>query len=258
MRPAVRLAALQHAPVVFVWTHDSVGLGEDGPTHQPIEQTMSLRMIPDLTVIRPADANETAAAWRFVLTQRKRPVGLLLTRQNLPVLPGTREATAEGKLACGAYVLADAADGKPDVILIATGSEVSVAMTARDQLAQRGIQARVVSMPSWDLFDKQDEAYRESVLPKDLTARVSVEAGITFGWERYVGQLGASVGIDRFGASGPGPAVMKYFGITPEHVVDEALDLIAFGLYIGLGFFVYDPTLHKHLRKIGMYTIIVP
>ena len=223
MRPAVRLAALMLAPVVFVWTHDSVGLGEDGPTHQPIEQTMSLRTIPDLTIIRPADANETAAAWRYVLTHHDGPVGLLLTRQNIPVMPGTKEAATEGIFERGAYVLADAPSGKPDVILIGTGSEVSVAMAARDQLAQQGVQARVVSMPCWELFAKQDEAYCESVLPEGVTARVSVEAGITFGWERFVGSQGASVGIDRFGASGPGPAVMKHLGITPEHVVEEAL-----------------------------------
>jgi transketolase len=221
MRPTARLAAIMQAPVTFVWTHDSVGVGEDGPTHQPIEQTTSLRAIPDLVIIRPADANETAAAWRYALTHR-RPVGLLLSRQNLTVLPNSKEAAADGRAMRGAYIVADAPAGQPDVILIGTGSEVGVALAAREQLAQEGIQARVVSMPSWELFDEQDTDYHETVLPASVSARVSVEAGITLGWERYTGSAGASVGIDRFGASGKGPAVMAYLGITPEHVAAEA------------------------------------
>jgi transketolase len=220
MRGAVRLAAMMRIPTVFVWTHDSVGVGEDGPTHQPVEHMAALRAIPNLVVIRPADANETAAAWRYALTHRNRPVALLLTRQSLPVLPDTGNPA---DLFRGAYVLADAPDGKPEVILIGTGSEVGVALAARDLLRGQGVQAWVVSMPSWELFEEQDAAYRESVLPKAITARVSVEAGVTLGWERYVGSAGATVGINRFGESGKGPAVMAYLGVTPENVAQKAL-----------------------------------
>jgi transketolase len=227
MRPAVRLAALMKAPTIFVWTHDSVGVGEDGPTHQPVEHAAALRAIPGLTVIRPADANETAAAWQYALTHRDGPVALLLSRQNLPILAGTTAEGAAFSLARGAYVIADSPGGKPDVILIGTGSEVSVATAARELLAQRGIQARVVSMPSWELFDAQDAAYRESVLPAGVSARVSIEAGVTFGWERYVGLQGTMVGIDRFGESGKGPAVMAHLGITAEHVAQKAMALVA-------------------------------
>lgn len=222
MRGAVRLSAIMHAPVVFVWTHDSVGVGEDGPTHQPVEHMLALRAIPGLTVIRPADANETAAAWHYALTHRNEPVALLLSRQNLTVMAGTENHEAVMK---GAYILADT-DGQPDVILIGAGSEVNVAMAAREQLAAQGVRARVVSMPSWELFDRQDAAYRESVLPPAVTARVSVEAGVTLGWERYVGAKGAMVGIDRFGESGKGPQVMAYLGITPENVAQKALNLL--------------------------------
>ncbi len=225
MRGAVRLAAMMRLPTIFVWTHDTVSVGEDGPTHQPVEHIVALRCIPNLVVIRPADANETAAAWRYALTRRDNPVALLLARQNLPVLPGTKEAGLAA-LSRGAYVLADAPGGKPDVILIGTGSEVSVAMAARDLLAKQGVQARVVSMPSWDLFEAQEAAYRESVLPRAITARVSVEAGVTFGWERYVGPSGAMVGINRFGESGKGADVMAYLGITPEHVAEAALEVV--------------------------------
>jgi transketolase len=223
MRGAVRLAALMGAPLIFVWTHDTVGVGEDGPTHQPVEHMAALRAIPNLTVLRPADANETAAAWRYALTHRDGPVALLLSRQNLPVLPA---AVGEGNLARGAYVLADAPTGKPDVILIGAGSEVSVALAARDLLAQQDIQSRVVSMPSWELFEAQDAAYRESVLPPAVTARVSVEAGVTLGWDRYSGPRGATIGINRFGESGKGPAVMAHLGITPEAVAQAALALL--------------------------------
>jgi transketolase len=223
MRPTVRLAAIMGTAVTFVWTHDSVGLGEDGPTHQPIEHAMALRAIPSLTVIRPADANETAAAWRYALTHRDGPVALLLTRQNLPVQAGT---SAHEQLERGAYVLADAENGRPDVILIGTGSEVSVAMAARDLLAQQDVAVRVVSMPSWELFDAQDAAYRDSVLPPAIAARVTVEAGITQGWERYAGAGGAMVGINRFGESGKGPAVMAHLGITPENVAAHALKVL--------------------------------
>jgi len=223
MRGAVRLTAMMAAAVTFVWTHDSVGVGEDGPTHQPVEHMAAVRAIPGLVVIRPADANETAAAWRYALTHRDRPVALLLSRQNLPVLPGTHD---HANLARGAYVLADAPEGRPEVILIATGSEVVVALAARELLARQGVGARVVSMPSWELFDEQDAAYRESVLPKAITARVSVEAGVTLGWERYVGLNGAMIGINRFGESGKGPAVMAHLGITAENVAARALAVL--------------------------------
>jgi transketolase len=213
------------APVVYVWTHDSVGVGEDGPTHQPVEHAAALRAIPGLIVFRPGDANETAAAWRYALTHRDRPVALLLTRQGLATLPGPAEARAQN-VAHGAYVVVDAPRANPDVILIATGSEVNVALSAREQLAGKGIRARVVSMPSWELFAEQDAAYRESVLPAAVTARVSVEAGVTFGWERFVGLNGDMVGIDRFGESGPGDAVMAHLGITPENVAEKALALV--------------------------------
>ena len=225
MRGAVRVSAIMKAPVIYVWTHDSVGVGEDGPTHQPVEHMAALRAIPDLVVIRPADANETAAAWRYALTHRDRPVALLLTRQNVPVLPGTKEGGLD-TLGRGAYIMADAPNASPDVILIGAGSEVAVAMATRDLLAAQGVTARVVSMPSWELFEEQDAAYRERVLPKAIGARVSVEAGITMGWDRYVGSAGATIGINRFGESGKGPAVMAHLGITPEHVAKTALAVL--------------------------------
>jgi len=208
-------------PVTYVWTHDSIGLGEDGPTHQPVEHFMALRAIPNMTVIRPADANETSAAWRLTL-EAEGPVAMLLTRQNVPVLDP--EAT-KGTLR-GAYTLAEADGGEPDVILIGTGSEVAVALKARDLLADRGVSARVVSMPSWEVFEKQDQGYKDSVLPPNIETRVSVEAGVTLGWERYVGFKGASVGIERFGASAPGETVLQNLGITPENVANHALELL--------------------------------
>ncbi len=225
MRPAVRLSALMELPVVWVFTHDSVGLGEDGPTHQPVEHFMALRAIPNLIVIRPADANETVMAWRYTL-EAEGPVAQLLTRQNVPVLDRTSLSSAEGVLR-GAYVLAEPEGvAVPDVILIATGSEVAVALEARELLAGESVAARVVSMPSWEIFDAQDEEYRNSVLPPKIGARVSVEAGITLGWERYVGYHGASVGIDHFGASAPGELVLEKLGITPENVVNNTLKLL--------------------------------
>ena len=225
MRPAIRLSALMDIPVAWIFTHDSVGLGEDGPTHQPVEHYMALRAIPNLTVIRPADANETAFAWRSTL-EAQGPVAMLLTRQNLPVLDRTSLGAAEGTLR-GAYVLAEAEGGvTPDAILIATGSEVAVALEARKLLAEKKVTARVVSMPSWEIFDGQDEGYKDSVLPAEVEARVSVEAGVTMGWERYVGSRGASVGIERFGASAPGEVVLEKLGITPENVVNTALGLL--------------------------------
>jgi transketolase len=225
MRPAARLAALMKIPSIFVWTHDSVGVGEDGPTHEPVEHLAALRAIPDLLIIRPGDPNETAAAWRYALTHRDRPVGLMLSRQAIPTLPGT-SITADGGLERGAYILADTPGSQPDVILIASGSEVALAMSAREQLAAHGVAARVISMPSWELFDKQEAEYRAAVLPPQVTARVSIEAGITQGWTRYVGPAGAAIGIDRFGESGKGPAVMAHLGMTVEHVVEVALKMM--------------------------------
>ena len=224
MRPAARLAALMKIPSIFVWTHDSVGVGEDGPTHEPVEHLAALRAIPDLLIIRPGDPNETAAAWRYALTHRRRPVGLMLSRQALPTLPGTR-STADSGLERGAYVLADSQKSQPDVILIASGSEVALAMAARDQLDARGVAARVVSMASWELFNEQDAEYQAAVLPPQVSARVSIEAGITQGWTRYVGPAGTAIGIDRFGESGKGPAVMAHLGMTVEKLVEVALKL---------------------------------
>lgn len=225
MRPAVRLAALNSLPVIFVWTHDSVALGEDGPTHQPVEHLMSLRAMPNLAVVRPADPNETAAAWRWAMTHRDGPVAIVLTRQKVPVFdPGTL-SPASG-LTCGAYVLVDAAGGPLQAIIIATGSEVHVALAARELLAKDGIRARVVSMPCWETFEAQSLEYRELVLPAAVTARVSVEAGVTFGWSRWVGDRGVAIGIDRFGASAPGEVNMENFGFTAAHVADAVRTLV--------------------------------
>ena len=218
MRGAVRVAALSQAPVTYVWTHDSIHVGEDGPTHQPIEHVMSLRMIPNLVLIRPGDANEVREAWRLAQTHRDGPVALILTRQNVPTLDRSVYAPADG-LAKGAYVLIDAPSGTPDTIIIATGSEVHNAVEAHDALVAEGLQVRVVSMPSWELFVAQDAAYRESVLPAAVTRRVSMEAGTTFGWERWVGDAGASVGIDRWGASAPGGTVAKELGLTTDALI---------------------------------------
>jgi transketolase len=227
MRPAVRLAALNGLPVVFVWTHDSIGLGEDGPTHQPIEHLMSLRAMPNLAVVRPADANETVEAWRWALTQRTRPVALVLSRQKLPVFERGAGFGQARELMRGAYVLADAPGGTPDVILIATGSEVAVAVAARDELARSGVGARVVSMPCWEAFLEQDDAYRDDVLPPAVAARVSVEAGVTFGWERWIGAHGIAIGVDRYGASAPGEIVLREYGFTAAHVADAARESLA-------------------------------
>jgi len=225
MRPPIRLAAMMGLPTIYIYTHDSIGLGEDGPTHQPIEQLIGLRNVPGLTVIRPADANEVVEAWR-VLIKLKTPVLLALTRQPLPTLDRSRYASAAG-LARGGYVLADAPGGLPDVILIGTGSEVSVCVAAAEILAKESVKVRVVSLPSWELFDAQDKAYRESVLPRAVAARVTVEAGATRGWERYAGIDGAIVGMHRFGASAPLKDVMKAFGFTAEHVAAVAKEQIA-------------------------------
>jgi transketolase len=224
MRPPVRLAAMMHLPVVYVWTHDTVWLGEDGPTHQPVEHLAALRAIPNLVLIRPADANETAAAWRVALERRDGPTGLALTRQKVPVLFETNRDAAQ-TVARGAYVLADSS-GIPDVLLIAAGSEVHLALAARDVLAQRGIAVRVVSMPSWELFDAQPTSYQEAVLPPQVTARLAVEAGVTQGWERYVGPTGDVIGLERFGASAPYKVLMDKFGFTAQAVVERVLRLL--------------------------------
>ena len=226
MRPSIRLAALMEIPSIFIYTHDSIGLGEDGPTHQPIEQLASLRAMPNLIVLRPGDANEVVESWRIIAQLQHSPVALVLTRQALPTLDRTRYASASGT-AKGAYVLADAPGGKPDVILMATGSEVSLCVEAYEKLKAEGIQARVVSMPSWKIFDDQGAAYKESVLPSSVTARVSVEMASTFGWDRYVGLKGRKIGMHRFGASAPLRDLLKFFGFTVEAVVAEARKAIA-------------------------------
>jgi len=226
MRPAIRLAALMGIHVVHVFTHDSVALGEDGPTHQPIEQLASLRAIPNLTVIRPADANETAVAWKVALETKKRPVLLALTRQNVPTLDRRRYASADG-LRRGAYVLSDAPDGKPALILIASGSEVGLIVEAAEKLQADGIAVRCVSMPSWELFDAQPQAYRDQVLPPDVPARLAVELGVPQGWDRYIGAHGDMLGIDHFGASAPAEVLLREFGFTVANVVARARALLA-------------------------------
>ncbi len=226
MRPPMRLAAMMRLPTIYVYTHDSIGLGQDGPTHQPIEQLIGLRSVPGMMVFRPADANEVVEAWRAILARNDAPACLSLTRQPLPTLDRSRYAAASG-LAKGGYVLSDAPGGRPDVILIGTGSEVSLCVAAADNLAAQGIAVRVVSLPCWELFDRQGEAYQESVLPQAVKARVSVEAGSTLGWERYAGCGGAMLGMHSFGASAPIADVMNAFGFTVDHVVEAAKAQIA-------------------------------
>ena len=225
MRPSIRLAALMGLKVVYVFTHDSIGVGEDGPTHQPAEQLLSLRAIPNLTVIRPADANETVEAWRAAIMNENGPTALVFTRQNLPVLDRGVFAPAEG-LHRGGYILREAAGGIPETILIATGSEVQIAVEAADLLAAGGIRARVVSLPSWELFDSQPREWRDQVLPPVIRARVAIEAGSCLGWEHYVGLDGAIVGIDGFGASAPYKVIYEKFGITAEAVAAAAKRLL--------------------------------
>ncbi len=224
MRPAIRAAALMKLPVIYVFTHDSIAVGEDGPTHQPIEQLASLRAIPNLTVIRPADARETADAWRLAVKTNNSPIALILSRQNLPILDHSR-TTAENDLSHGAYILADTA-GDPDIILIATGSEVHLALEAEKILAGSHISARVVSMPSWELFEKTAKNYRENVLPSRVTARIAIEAGLTMGWERYVGDKGRIIGINTFGASAPGGVVMEKYGFRAELIAQQAMEML--------------------------------
>jgi transketolase len=223
MRPAVRLSALMGLETLWVWTHDSIGLGEDGPTHQPVEHHMALRAIPNLWYVRPADANETSMAWRIAIERSGGPVAMALSRQKLPTLDRTEVAPAEGALR-GAYTLWQSGDGEPDCILIATGSEVSVALAAAKQM--NGTNVRVVSMPCWELFGEQPADYREEVLPVDVAARLSVEAGISLGWERWVGDRGASLAVDRFGASAPGTEVLERYGFTPDNVAAKAQALL--------------------------------
>jgi transketolase len=227
MKPPIRLSAIMEVESIYVFTHDSIGVGEDGPTHQPIEQLASLRGVPGLTVLRPGDANEVAEAWRVAVTQKRRPSCIVVSRQPLPTLDRSRYASAEG-VKKGAYVLADASDGqKPQVILLATGSELSICVDAYEKLKSEGIAARVVSMPSWDLFERQDEAYQDAVLPPDIDARVAVEQAASLGWDRYVGRLGAQVVMHTFGASAPLSDLKKKFGFTPEHVYEAAKQQIA-------------------------------
>jgi transketolase len=221
LRPSLRLSAIMKLPVLYVLTHDSIGLGEDGPTHQPIEHLAALRAIPHLVTMRPGDANEVSEAYRAILSNNHQPVALILSRQNLPTLDRTKFAAASGT-AKGGYVLADAADGKPQVILMGTGSELQYAVAAYEKLTQEGVAARVVSMPSWELFEAQDQAYRDEVLPPAVKARVAVEAGIRQGWDRYIGVEGQFVGMSSYGASAPAPELYKYFGITTENVVAHA------------------------------------
>lgn len=220
-RAALRLGALMELPVIHIFTHDSIGVGEDGPTHQPVEHLASLRAIPGLIDLRPADANEVVEAWRLIMQLRHEPVALILSRQNLPTFDRDRYASASS-VARGAYVLVDAPSGRPDVILIGTGSEVQLCIATYEQLNAEGIQARVVSMPSWELFEKQDQSYRDSVLPPEVTARVSVEQASTLGWARYVGLTGRSIGMETFGASAPLQALQEKYGFTPERVVTAA------------------------------------
>jgi transketolase len=221
----MRLAALMETPSIFIFTHDSIGLGEDGPTHQPIEQLASLRAMPNMIVLRPGDANEVLEAYKVVLQLRHNPATLVLTRQALPTFDRAKYGAASG-VAKGAYVLADAANGKPDVILMASGSEVPLCVDAYEKLKAEGINARVVSMPSWELFEKQDAAYRESVLPAAVTARVSVEMAATFGWERYVGPKGKMIGMHSFGASAPLKDVLKKFGFLADNVIATAKEVL--------------------------------
>ncbi len=225
MRPAIRLAALMGLKVIYIFTHDSIGLGEDGPTHQPIEQLAGLRAIPNLTVIRPCDANETAEAWRVAVESGNGPLALALTRQGVPVLDRSTFASATG-LSKGAYILRDPKDRKPDVILIGTGSEVHIAVDAAGMLEEKGVGARVVSMPSWELFDRQPEEYRHQVLPPEIEARIAIEAGVPQGWGRYVGIRGEVIGVEHFGASAPFKILYERFGITPVRAADRALALL--------------------------------
>ncbi len=226
MRPPIRLASIMELPVIYVFTHDSIGLGEDGPTHQPVEQLAALRAVPGLVLLRPADANEVVEAWKVIMLLREQPAALVLTRQNVPTLDRSKYASASG-VAKGAYILADTSEGLPQVILMGSGSEISLCVDAYEQLKSEGIKARVVSMPSWDIFEHQDEAYRNKVLPPQVKARVAVEQASTFGWAQYVGPTGKVIGMKTFGASAPLKELLKKFGFTPDKVVEAAKEAIA-------------------------------
>jgi transketolase len=224
VRPAIRVASLMKLPLIYVFTHDSIAVGEDGPTHQPVEQIASLRIIPNLTVIRPADANETADAWRQAIKTSDGPIALILSRQKLPILDRV-DADNTNNLSNGAYIIKDCI-GQPDIILIATGSEVHIAIEAGNILAGKGISARIVSMPSWELFEKRSESYKKTILPPNITSRIAIEAGHPIGWRKYVGDKGAVIGINHFGSSAPGATNMKKFGFSAEKIVEKALDLL--------------------------------
>jgi transketolase len=225
-KPAIRLSAIMEIPVIWVFTHDSIGVGEDGPTHQPIEQLASLRAVPGLVTLRPADANEVVEAWKVIMQLHHEPAALVLTRQPLPTLDRSKYAAASG-VAKGAYILADAPNGQPEVILMATGSEVYLCVDAYEKLKTLGVKARVVSMPSWELFEHQDADYKEEILPPDVKARVGVEQASTFGWDRYLGSHGKMIGMHTFGASAPLKELQKKFGFTPDAIVAAAQDAIA-------------------------------
>jgi transketolase len=224
-RTPIRLAAIMEIPVVYIFTHDSIGVGEDGPTHQPVEHLASLRAIPGLVTLRPGDANEVVEAYRYIMKLHHEPAVLVLSRQALPTLDRSKYAPASG-VARGAYVLADAPGGNPEVLLIASGSEVGLAVQAHEKLIAEGIRSRVVSMPSWDIFDHQTKEYRDSVLPPGVPARVAVEQASTFGWERYVGTTGRIIGMNTFGASAPLKELQKKFGFDPDHVAAAAKELL--------------------------------
>ena len=225
MRPAIRLGALMDIPTVYIFTHDSIGLGEDGPTHQPIEHLMSLRAMPNLHVFRPADATETAGAWAAI-AELAHPAAIVLSRQNLPVLAGNDEGIHEGVVR-GAYVLSEHESGDIDAIIMATGSEVAIALDAAGLLEEADIRARVVSIPCWELFEAQDADYKESVLPAAVTCRVSIEAGATLGWTRYIGDGGSAIGVDRFGASAPYTRIYEEYGLSPGHLAEAVTSLLA-------------------------------
>jgi transketolase len=225
MKMPIRLSSVMEIPSIWIFTHDSIGVGEDGPTHQPIEQLITLRAVPGLMTLRPADANEVVEAWKVIMQLRKEPVALILTRQALPTFDRTKYRSAAG-VARGAYILADAEGGKPQVILMATGSEVYLCIDAYEKLKAQGIQARVVSMPSWDLFEHQDQSYRNEVLPPDVTARVAIEMASTFGWAHYAGAKGRIIGMHTFGASAPLKDLQKKFGFTSDAVLQAARELL--------------------------------
>jgi transketolase len=227
MRPAIRLSAISHLPSIWIFTHDSIGVGEDGPTHQPVEHVASLRAIPNLVVVRPGDANETSAAWVTAINRTNGPTALILSRQNLPILPFT--LVEKGNLPPverGAYILAEMGDGIPRLILMASGSELSLVVEAAAKLAANGINVRVVSFPSWELFSTQDKSYRDTVLPPQIVARLAVEAGVSQGWERWVGDQGGIIAIDRYGASAPAKTLFEHYGLTVEHIIEKAGEVL--------------------------------